>query len=76
MNKHKFKELIEAPANYREFPVCDVSATRTYGSAKNVFIRALIGRTVRITLQYPELAQEYLDNLPKAVNENVPTISE
>lgn len=34
---------------------------------------AAIGRTVRLTLQYPELAQEYLDNLPKAVNENVPT---
>lgn len=76
MDKDKFKELIEAPANYREFPTCDVSATRTYSSAKNVFIRALIGRTVRITLQYPELAQEYLDSLPKEVNENVPTISE
>lgn len=66
MNKHKFKELIEAPANYVEFPVCDASI---YGSSKNVFIRALIGRTVRIVLQYPELAQEYLDSLPKAVNE-------
>ena len=77
MNKHKFKELIEAPTNYREFPVCDVSATRTYSGAKNVFIRALIARTVRIVLQYPELAQEYLDGLPKlVVNENVPTISE
>lgn len=69
MNKHKFKELIEAPANYSEFPVCDVSSTRSYSGAKNVFIRALIGRTVRIVLQYPELAQEYLDNLPKIVNE-------
>lgn len=72
MNKHKFKELIEAPANYQEFPVGDVSATRTYSNSKNVFIRALIGRTVRIVLQYPELAQEYLDSLPKAVNELKP----
>ena len=68
MDKHKFKELIEAPANYKS-SVCDVSATRTYSGAKKVFIRALIGRTVRIVLQYPELAQEYLDSLPKAVNE-------
>lgn len=76
MNKHKFKELIEAPANYREFSVCDVAATRTYSGAKKVFIKALIGRTVRIVLQYPELAQEYLDSLPKAVNEeNKPQVS-
>lgn len=75
MNKDKFKELIEAPANYK-YSVCDVSATRTYSGAKKVFIRALIGRTVRIVLQYPELAQEYLNSLPKAVNEeNKPQLS-
>ena len=77
MDKDKFKELLEAPVNYcKESSVCDVSATRTYSGAKKVFIRALIGRTVRIVLQYPELAQEYLNSLPKAVNEqNKPQLS-
>ena len=76
MNKNKFKELIEEPANYaKRDPVAGVSAHMSYSNAKQVFLRALIGRTVRIALQYPELAQEYLDSLPKPVNENVPTIS-
>jgi hypothetical protein len=71
MNIHKFKEILLAPANYQNYPnISDISATRTYSNAKNVFIRALIGRTVRLTLQYPELAQEYLDSLPKVVNED------
>ncbi len=69
MNIHKFKEILLAPANYQNSPHASVSATRTYSNSKNVFIRALIGRTVRLTLQYPELAQEYLDSLPKAVND-------
>ena len=78
MTQDKFKDLIEAPANFaNKRVVVDVSAThRSYGNAKQVFLRALIGRTVRIALQYPEFAQEYLDSLPKAVNENIPTISE
>jgi hypothetical protein len=29
-------------------------------------VKATISRTLRLCLQYPELAQEYLDNLPKA----------
>ena len=70
MNIHKFKEILLAPANYQNSPHESVSAIRTYSNAKNVFIRALIGRTVRLTLQYPELAQEYLDSLPKVVNED------
>lgn len=76
MDKDKFKDLIEAPANYAKNDTrLAVSAHMSYSNAKQVFLRALIGRTVRLTLQYPELAQEYLDSLPKAVNENVPTIS-
>ena len=75
MTQDKFKDLIEAPA---KFAKSAVSSYRSYGygNAKQVFLRALIGRTVRITLQYPEFAQEYLDNLPKVVNENIPTPSE
>lgn len=59
MDKDKFKDLIEAPNNY----------------ANSSFLKSLIYRTVRLTLQYPELAQEYLNNFPKEVNENVPTIN-
>lgn len=59
MDKDKFKDLIEAPAN------------REKDFWTRITVRAAIGRTVRLTLQYPELAQEYLDNLPKAVNENI-----
>lgn len=77
MNKDKFKDLIESPANYaKRDPGAGVSAHMSYSNAKQVFLRVLIGRTVRIALQYPELAQEYLDSLPKVVNENIPTISE
>lgn len=64
MDKDKFKDLIEAPA-IRE----------SLSFLEKMCLRGIIQRTVRITLQYPELAQEYLDTLPKAVNENVPTTS-
>lgn len=53
MDKDKFKDLIEAPTNY----------------AKSSFLKSLIYRTVRLTLQYPELAQEYLNSLPKATTD-------
>lgn len=68
--------MIEAPANFdKSYTREDVSAHMSYSNAKQVFLRALIGRTVRITLQYPKLAQEYLDSLPKVVCENIPTPS-
>lgn len=61
MTQDKFKDLIEVPKILeKEFWT-------------EIVIGATIARTVRLTLEYPELAQEYLDNLPKAVNENVPT---
>ena len=60
MDKNKFKDLIEAPAN------------REKDFWTRITVSAAIGRTVTLTLQYPELAQEYLDSLPKAVNESEP----
>lgn len=65
MDKDKFKDLIEAPTTREHLSFLD-----------KICLRGIIQRTVRISLQYTELAQEYLDSLPKAVNENVPTISE
>lgn len=75
MTQEKFKDLIEAHINCLvEKPgISSVSATRTYEGAKKIFFKSLIFRTVRLTLQYPELAKEYLDSFPKVVNENVPT---
>ena len=64
MTQDTFKQLIEAPVEHKkEF-------------LEKVCTRGIIQRSVRIALQYPEMAQEYLDSLPKAVNENIPTPSE
>lgn len=74
MREINFKDLIEAPINYvKEKP--DVSATRNYSGAKKIFFKSLIYRTIRLTLQYPELAQEYLDSFPK-IGGDIPTPSE
>ena len=62
MTKEKFKEQIEYPARVDDF-------------WERIKIKSVIARTLRLTLQNPELAQEYFDNLPKAVCENIPTIS-
>ena len=75
MKEINFKDLIEAPANSLEDKP-NVSATRCYGDAKKVFFKSLIYRTVRLTLQYPEQAKEYLDSLPKIGGDNIPTHSE
>lgn len=63
MTQEKFKDLIEAPTKIEE------------DFWLRIKIKSVIARTTRLTLQNPELAQEYLDNLPKAVCENVPTTS-
>jgi hypothetical protein len=36
-------------------------------------VKSAIARTVRLTLQYPEFAKEYLESLPKATMDNIPT---
>lgn len=79
MSEIDFKSLIEAPIdNLVEKPsVSSVCATRSYAGAKKIFFKSLIYRTVRITLQYPELAKEYIESFPKVVSEeNIPTPSE
>lgn len=72
----KFKDLIEAPCQH-QFKMVDTEGhyLSVDGSSIKKLICRVIQRTVRIVLQYPEPAQEYLDNLPKVVNENVPTTS-
>ena len=65
MTRDKFKDLIEAPTKRDSLSFLD-----------KICLKGVIQRTVRIALQYPELAQEYLDNLPKVVNEYIPTTSD
>ena len=65
MDKNKFKDYIEFPSKREHLSFLD-----------KICLRGVIQRTIRITLQYPEVAQEYLNSLPKAVNENIPTPSE
>ena len=59
MTQEQFKDLIESPVNHeKEF-------------WNRISIKGAISRTLRLTLQYPDIAQQYLDSLPKAVNENM-----
>ena len=64
MTQEQFKDLIEASVNNeKEF-------------WNRIRIKSAISRTLRLTLQYPDFAQQYLDALPKAVNENIPTCTD
>lgn len=63
MTEEKFKQLIEAPT---------INVTDRMQMIK---LRGAIGRTVRLTLQYPNEAKIYYDSLPRVVNENIPTNS-
>ena len=54
MDLNKFIEQIEHPRK------------RAKDFMEDMAIRAIIHRTLRIAMCYPELAQEYLDQLPKA----------
>lgn len=65
MTQEKFKEFIEWP----------VRVGNILGSWERIKIKAIIARTMRLTLQYPELAKKYCDSLPKAVCENTLTQS-
>ena len=58
MTQEKFKDLIESPTQ------------KTDEFWQRMNIKYVINRTLRLALQYPDLAQEYLDSLPKAVNED------
>ena len=54
MTIEEFKEQIEYPLKHYVY------------FEESINIKATIERTLRIALQYPNLAQEYLDSLPKA----------
>ena len=57
MTIQEFKKQIEYPLNH--FITNEDVWERNH-------IKATIGRTLRLALQYPNLAQEYLESFPKA----------
>jgi hypothetical protein len=67
MTKEDFKKYIEQPIDKLK-----IADTESCEEAERMFWRRLelsatIGRTLRLCLKYPDLAQEYLDSLPKAI---------
>lgn len=67
MTQEEFKKQIEHPLN--QFTIKQLAAVSHVEDAyfwTSRRIKATIGRTLRLALQYPDLAQEYLDSLPKA----------
>ena len=51
----------------REFEEAPVNREKEFWN--RISIKSAIARTLRLALQHPEFAKEYLDSLPKAVNE-------
>ena len=59
MTREEFKKQIEYSLNHF------ITNEDVHFWERN-HIKATIGRTLRLALRYPNLAQEYLDSLPKA----------
>ena len=60
MTREEFKKQIEYPLNH-------LKTNEGVHFWERNHIKATIERTLRLALQYPNLAQEYLDSLPKAI---------
>jgi hypothetical protein len=68
MTQKDFNRQIELFVNcYQDQALCANTREKQmkYREAVNL-VKATISRSLRLCLQYPELAQEYLDSLPKA----------
>ena len=59
MTREEFKKQIEYSLNH-------FITNEDVHFLESIYIKATIERTLRLALQYPNLAQEYLDSLPKA----------
>ena len=68
MTQKDFQRQLELIfSSYMDKALCaDTYSERQSYLNEITLIRATISRTLRLCLQYPELAQEYLDSLPKA----------
>ena len=58
MTRGEFKKQIE-------YPLKHFTTNEDVHFWERNHIKATIGRTLRLALRYPNLAQEYLDSLPK-----------
>lgn len=66
MTQDDFKKQIEHFINRYQEKMPSASYTEQEEYRDDIrLIKATIARTLRLCLQYPELAQEYLDRLPK-----------
>ena len=66
MAQEKFNEQIEKPlSNIKNFISGDYSNTIEFWT--KIHIKSAINNTIRLTLKYPELAQQYLNQQPKAI---------
>lgn len=59
MTIEEFKKQIEYPLNH-------FITNEDVHFWESIYIKATIERTLRLALQYPNLAQEYLESFPKA----------
>ena len=66
MTKEEFKKQIEHPID--KIGIANVNNAKETEIAfwGRLETSAIIGRTIRLCLQHPDLAKEYLDSLPKA----------
>ena len=67
MTQDTFKQQIEHFVNRYQNRMAEATLAEQAAYRENIsLIKATIARTLRLCLKHPELAQEYLDNLPKA----------
>lgn len=62
MTQEEFKKQIEHPLKQ----LAEINNIDNLCFWTSIRIKATIGRTLRLALQYPDLAQNYLNSLPKA----------
>ena len=67
MTQEVFKQQIEHFVNRYQNKMAGASLAEQAAYREDIsLIKATIARTLRLCLKYPELAQEYLNSLPKA----------
>lgn len=67
MTQDTFKQQIEHFVNRYQNRMAEATLAEQAAYRENIsLIKATIARTLRLCLKHPELAQEYLDSLPKA----------
>lgn len=66
MTQEDFKKYIEWPINRSGITSVNNAKEAEIAFWRRLELSSTISRTIQICLKYPDLAKEYLDNLPKA----------